>query len=298
MSSHSRLRIASSANPNVDAIELNIGGDDVLFLNADEENNQTNNVNETSACDDESKRPTRNDHSFKEEEHNISLLAAAGDEKDFAHSAVQLSIYVSVDDLNATNTLEKDSVDENHSEPTRLQSNPHENDPVEQTLESARPPPELSQEYENTATGPESGINSSFISFNSSSILNGSGAATSAEFHSSKAAIDVQSADDKSDQLEETENALQENLLSNNGEQILPEQNEDLLKQTESNVSPNTLAHQLKSQPQHPLIEESILSDMKCLFKNTRYFLIKSNNYENVNLAKLKVLFCKKKKLN
>ncbi len=30
-------------------------------------------------------------------------------------------------------------------------------------------------------------------------------------------------------------------------------------------------------------------SDLKYLFKNTRYFLIKSNNYENVNLAKQKV---------
>lgn len=30
-------------------------------------------------------------------------------------------------------------------------------------------------------------------------------------------------------------------------------------------------------------------NDLKYLFKNTRYFLIKSNNYENVNLAKQKV---------
>lgn len=39
------------------------------------------------------------------------------------------------------------------------------------------------------------------------------------------------------------------------------------------------------------LIDESIRNDMnKYLFKNTRYFLIKSNNHENVNLAKLKVI--------
>ncbi len=38
------------------------------------------------------------------------------------------------------------------------------------------------------------------------------------------------------------------------------------------------------------IIEEPILNDInKYLFKNTRYFLIKSNNYENVNLAKQKV---------
>ena len=35
-------------------------------------------------------------------------------------------------------------------------------------------------------------------------------------------------------------------------------------------------------------IDESILTDMKYLFKNTRYFLIKSNNFDNVNLAKQK----------
>ena len=39
------------------------------------------------------------------------------------------------------------------------------------------------------------------------------------------------------------------------------------------------------------IIDEAILADLKYLFKNTRYFLIKSNNYENVNLAKLKVSF-------
>ena len=37
-------------------------------------------------------------------------------------------------------------------------------------------------------------------------------------------------------------------------------------------------------------IEDTISNDMKYLFKNTRYFLIKSNNYENVNLAKAKVI--------
>jgi hypothetical protein len=36
-------------------------------------------------------------------------------------------------------------------------------------------------------------------------------------------------------------------------------------------------------------IDDGVMSDMKYLFKNTRYFLIKSNNFENVNLAKAKV---------
>lgn len=38
-------------------------------------------------------------------------------------------------------------------------------------------------------------------------------------------------------------------------------------------------------------IDDGVMSDMKYLFKNTRYFLIKSNNFENVNLAKAKVGF-------
>ncbi len=37
------------------------------------------------------------------------------------------------------------------------------------------------------------------------------------------------------------------------------------------------------------IIDDNLFNDMnKYLFKNTRYFLIKSNNYENVNLAKSK----------
>lgn len=36
-------------------------------------------------------------------------------------------------------------------------------------------------------------------------------------------------------------------------------------------------------------IDENLLNEMKYLFKNTRYFLIKSNNYENVQLAQSKV---------
>lgn len=33
-------------------------------------------------------------------------------------------------------------------------------------------------------------------------------------------------------------------------------------------------------------LEQSLLMDTRFLFKNTRYFLMKSNNYENVRLAK------------
>lgn len=36
-------------------------------------------------------------------------------------------------------------------------------------------------------------------------------------------------------------------------------------------------------------VDEALLADMRYIYKNTRYFLIKSNNYENVNLAKAKV---------
>lgn len=35
-----------------------------------------------------------------------------------------------------------------------------------------------------------------------------------------------------------------------------------------------------------PFLDQSLLNDMRYLFKNTRYFLLKSNNYENVRLAK------------
>lgn len=37
-------------------------------------------------------------------------------------------------------------------------------------------------------------------------------------------------------------------------------------------------------------LDANLLTDMKYLFKNTRYFLIKSNNYENVHLAKTRVI--------
>jgi len=36
-------------------------------------------------------------------------------------------------------------------------------------------------------------------------------------------------------------------------------------------------------------IEENVINDIKYIFKNTRYFLMKSNNYENIDLAKAKV---------
>jgi len=37
-----------------------------------------------------------------------------------------------------------------------------------------------------------------------------------------------------------------------------------------------------------PQVDESVIAEMKYLFKNTRYFLIKSNNFENVALAQKK----------
>lgn len=42
------------------------------------------------------------------------------------------------------------------------------------------------------------------------------------------------------------------------------------------------------TQPQMGL-DEAMENNLKCLFKNTRYFLIKSTNHENVHLAKSKV---------
>lgn len=36
-------------------------------------------------------------------------------------------------------------------------------------------------------------------------------------------------------------------------------------------------------------IDEHVISDIKYIFKNTRYFLMKSNNHENIELAKAKV---------
>jgi YTH domain-containing protein 1 len=40
-------------------------------------------------------------------------------------------------------------------------------------------------------------------------------------------------------------------------------------------------------------IDEHVISDIKYIFKNTRYFLMKSNNHENIELAKAKVrLIC------
>jgi hypothetical protein len=43
------------------------------------------------------------------------------------------------------------------------------------------------------------------------------------------------------------------------------------------------------SDAKQQIINDILINDLKYLFKNTRYFLIKSNNYENVNLAKNKV---------
>ena len=43
------------------------------------------------------------------------------------------------------------------------------------------------------------------------------------------------------------------------------------------------------SDAKQQIINDILINDLKYLFKNTRYFLIKSNNYENVNLAKHKV---------
>jgi hypothetical protein len=45
-------------------------------------------------------------------------------------------------------------------------------------------------------------------------------------------------------------------------------------------------------------LDENILADLPYLFKNARYFLIKSMNYENVELAKKKVIFDSKNSNN
>jgi hypothetical protein len=63
--------------------------------------------------------------------------------------------------------------------------------------------------------------------------------------------------------------------------------NEDSFVEGEANRMQGGVAEQ---QPKMSSVDDGVMNDMKYLFKNTRYFLIKSNNFENVNLAKSKVL--------
>ena len=77
------------------------------------------------------------------------------------------------------------------------------------------------------------------------------------------------------------------NLSSSNGS--INESNEQL-KVDASIVDEETSSNKIASYGTKLGIDESICNDMKYLFKNTRYFLIKSYNYENVDLAKSKVI--------
>lgn len=55
---------------------------------------------------------------------------------------------------------------------------------------------------------------------------------------------------------------------------------------TEVAVAANQSTTSTSSAVPSAFLEQSLLMDTRFLFKNTRYFLMKSNNYENVRLAK------------
>ena len=55
---------------------------------------------------------------------------------------------------------------------------------------------------------------------------------------------------------------------------------------TEVVVAANQSTTSTSSAVPSAFLEQSLLMDTRFLFKNTRYFLMKSNNYENVRLAK------------
>ena len=86
------------------------------------------------------------------------------------------------------------------------------------------------------------------------------------------------------------ETYLELNITKNNDDILEPNEKED---HDELNETGEILDVRNENVP--PVkIDEHLLIEMKYLFKNTRYFLIKSNNYENVFLAQTKVSFEKK----
>ena len=68
--------------------------------------------------------------------------------------------------------------------------------------------------------------------------------------------------------------------------------NESLIQPDEKTLESN-FDHKNFIYPK-PVVTEAVAIEMKYLFKNTRYFLIKSTNHENVYIAKQKVNFISK----
>lgn len=65
----------------------------------------------------------------------------------------------------------------------------------------------------------------------------------------------------------------------------LDHQQDDIYQATNNDEQESARLSALVTAPT-PFLDQSLLNDMRFLFKNTRYFLLKSNNYENVRLAK------------
>lgn len=83
---------------------------------------------------------------------------------------------------------------------------------------------------------------------------------------------------------DESESFVDLNGNSNQEDLLKSDENGEILESGEIDEIKNKDTQQAK-------IDENLLNEMKYLFKNTRYFLIKSNNYENVQLAQTKVRF-------
>jgi hypothetical protein len=85
------------------------------------------------------------------------------------------------------------------------------------------------------------------------------------------------------DSLSKEDNSINNNHPSN--EDIITYSNNN-----EFNKNLDVSVDYALSDAKQQIINDILINDLKYLFKNTRYFLIKSNNYENVNLAKHKVI--------
>ena len=102
--------------------------------------------------------------------------------------------------------------------------------------------------------------------------------------------FNVSGVSDKNEEEEKIYNnnnaAADENLNNNNSNNIYS---------NDSDIDPASAQAAMPQQQQmndgddRKLLNAQLLSDFKYLYKNTRYFVIKSNNHENVNLAKEKV---------
>jgi hypothetical protein len=83
-----------------------------------------------------------------------------------------------------------------------------------------------------------------------------------------------------------SEPARQEANIKNVNEKVMPHDKTSTTESDSRQVEPQSRDDSKTSKIQ---IDDKILSDMRYLYRNTRYFLIKSNNYENVQIAKTKV---------